>query len=219
MVRKSSAEAQATRRRLIEAALRIASEEGSVGLTTARLAREAGIVQSGFYKHFTSVDACVSEALEPVQRAIRLHTAEDRRTWLFSSPSPSPEAERHYRDSLEAVRHLPRLSEIAVRRRHEDSQVGSLMRGLFEDLVEDLRVDLEKLVAQTGGVAPSPQVDLAARVILGHVYNAMECVLEERASAAVLARLLNQTAATVTQTLLAEPAGPLTFHEAADNRD
>ncbi|MCS7057649.1 MAG: TetR/AcrR family transcriptional regulator, partial [Meiothermus sp.] len=50
---------QATRERLIQATVEILSREGLGAVSTARVARDAGIVQSGFYAHFASLEECV----------------------------------------------------------------------------------------------------------------------------------------------------------------
>lgn len=50
--RRSAAEAQATRGRILGRAAEIASEEGLEGITIGRLAEELGMSKSGVHKHF-----------------------------------------------------------------------------------------------------------------------------------------------------------------------
>src|SRR5690348_6542005 len=54
------AKKQATRERLLSAALEILVKEGVAGLSTTRIAQGASIAQSGFYVHFESIDACLA---------------------------------------------------------------------------------------------------------------------------------------------------------------
>ena len=121
MARRSVDETAATRRRLIEATLEILSQEGSSSLTTGRVTERAGIVQSGFYKHFSNMDACLTAALSPIQAAVRADIATRRRAWVAADPggSSSPVGARHYAENLAFVVEHPTLSEIAVRRRYE----------------------------------------------------------------------------------------------------
>lgn len=62
---------QATRERLIQATVEILSREGLGAVSTARVARDAGIVQSGFYAHFASLEDCVVVAAEHIGQRIR----------------------------------------------------------------------------------------------------------------------------------------------------
>ncbi|MDW8090711.1 MAG: TetR/AcrR family transcriptional regulator [Meiothermus sp.] len=62
---------QATRERLIQATVEILSREGLGAVSTARVARDAGIVQSGFYAHFASLEECVVVAAEHIGQRIR----------------------------------------------------------------------------------------------------------------------------------------------------
>ncbi|MCX7740616.1 MAG: TetR/AcrR family transcriptional regulator, partial [Meiothermus sp.] len=57
--------------RLIQATVEILSREGLGAVSTARVARDAGIVQSGFYAHFASLEECVVVAAEHIGQRIR----------------------------------------------------------------------------------------------------------------------------------------------------
>ncbi|GIW24826.1 TetR/AcrR family transcriptional regulator [Meiothermus sp.] len=61
---------QATRERLVQATVEILSREGLGAVSTARVARDAGIVQSGFYAHFASLEDCVVEAAQHIGQRI-----------------------------------------------------------------------------------------------------------------------------------------------------
>lgn len=59
----SQASKQATHRRLLEVAARRFREDGLDGLSIGDLMTEAGLTRGGFYKHFPSRDALVTEAM------------------------------------------------------------------------------------------------------------------------------------------------------------
>ncbi|HEX5513380.1 MAG TPA: TetR/AcrR family transcriptional regulator [Gammaproteobacteria bacterium] len=61
-MRKSRAEAEATRGRIVATAARLFREKGIEGVGIAELMQQAGLTHGGFYKHFASKDALVAEA-------------------------------------------------------------------------------------------------------------------------------------------------------------
>ncbi|WP_027883489.1 TetR/AcrR family transcriptional regulator [Meiothermus rufus] len=60
-----------TRERILQAAIELISREGLEAVSTTRLAQAAGVVQSGFYAHFTSLEECLVSAAEVVGGCIR----------------------------------------------------------------------------------------------------------------------------------------------------
>lgn len=62
--RRSAAEAQATRGRILGRAAEIASEEGLEGITIGRLADELGMSKSGVHKHFGSKEVLQISTLD-----------------------------------------------------------------------------------------------------------------------------------------------------------
>lgn len=59
-----------TRQRLLDAAVELLLTEGTPGITTVRLTEQAGVVQSAFYNHFSSVKECRAAALEELEQQI-----------------------------------------------------------------------------------------------------------------------------------------------------
>lgn len=59
-----------TRQRLLDAAVELLLTEGTPGITTVRLTEKAGVVQSAFYNHFSSVNECKVAALREVEQQI-----------------------------------------------------------------------------------------------------------------------------------------------------
>ncbi|MCP2180721.1 transcriptional regulator, TetR family [Prauserella alba] len=60
-----------TRRALLDAALRQASERGFAGLSLREIAKQAGVVPTAFYRHFESMDELGVTLVEESMRALR----------------------------------------------------------------------------------------------------------------------------------------------------
>lgn len=58
------------REQIADAALRIIARKGVSGLTTAALAREAGISEANLYRHFRSKDEILSETVAKISRGL-----------------------------------------------------------------------------------------------------------------------------------------------------
>ncbi|MEL6340838.1 MAG: TetR/AcrR family transcriptional regulator [Myxococcota bacterium] len=194
MARKSDAETARTRRRLLAATLDILSNEGAAALTTTRVAEAAGIVQSGFYRHFANMDACLREALDPIQKHVRQDIAQRRRSWFARFGADGADGPAHYADSLAFVDAHPQLSEIAIKRRFDDGAVGTLMREFHEGLVADLVDDLVMLGRLLGRERDRTRCDTVARLLLGAVFSAVESRLRGEAGKEELGAVLNTMA-------------------------
>jgi TetR/AcrR family transcriptional repressor of nem operon len=86
MGRVSQAQATQNRERIVGTAARLFRERGMTGVSVADVMAEAGLTHGGFYKHFTSKDALVAEAvtLAFTQQAAHLNAT------VTAPPSPSP---------------------------------------------------------------------------------------------------------------------------------
>ena len=62
-MRHSKAEKAKTHKRIVAIAAKRFREEGLAGIGIADLMKEAGLTVGGFYKHFSSRDALVAEAV------------------------------------------------------------------------------------------------------------------------------------------------------------
>lgn len=66
---------QATRRAILDAALRLSAETGLAGLSLRSVAKEVGIVPTAFYRHFASIEelglALVDEAFASLRQVLR----------------------------------------------------------------------------------------------------------------------------------------------------
>ena len=76
MGRVSQAQAAENRERIVTTAARLFRERGVTGVSVADVMAEAGLTHGGFYKHFTSKDALVAEAITEAfaEQAARLNT-------------------------------------------------------------------------------------------------------------------------------------------------
>ncbi|TWH18246.1 TetR family transcriptional regulator [Prauserella rugosa] len=69
-----------TRRALLDAALRQASERGFAGLSLREVAKQAGVVPTAFYRHFASMDELGVTLVEESMRTLRTMIREARGT-------------------------------------------------------------------------------------------------------------------------------------------
>jgi TetR/AcrR family transcriptional regulator, fatty acid biosynthesis regulator len=131
-----------TRRRLLEAAAKLLSESGYAGLTTASIAREAGVAQPTFYVHFKDKDDLVRtlarekmEALRRPLRELRQQVARERGLEALHET---------FRLPLMHLLEQPELFRLFVQEYHQPgspfgAEARALQRELEADLVEDLR--------------------------------------------------------------------------------
>lgn len=109
-----------TRRRVVRAALAVLDRDGEAGLTTVRVAKEAGIAQSSFYVHFKDKQDLLRTIGEEGGERLRTSMREARRK---AREAPTDE-ERHrdtFRVPLEAICKHPELLRVLLRARHDSS--------------------------------------------------------------------------------------------------
>ncbi len=138
-----------TRRRLIEAALKLADAGGGRSFTASEVAREAGVAQPTFYVHFRDRDDLLkalgeSQIDELRQELARARAAIDLEAMAGGHPD---EALREaFRLSVTAMLEHPMLFRVYVRERtHSDSPLARHCRGIADALREDLVTDLRTL--------------------------------------------------------------------------
>jgi AcrR family transcriptional regulator len=192
--------ADEVRARLLAAALDIARAQGGGAVTSVALARAAGLAQSGFYRYFPTVEACLDEALAQVTTGFRDDVARRRRAWFELRSQDPALAYRHHLENLSFSAEHPDLAELAVRRRHEATVVGQAMRELNEALCADLEADLHRYAGPpAGGPALDPvRVRAAARLVVESAWNAVDQLLAGT-PAEILAGMLAALAAAISQ--------------------
>lgn len=78
-LRSRAEQKEHTRRRLLEATLRLMQDRSLSAISLREVAREAGIVPTAFYRHFPSMDALGVELVDESMRPLRQMLREARR--------------------------------------------------------------------------------------------------------------------------------------------
>ena len=137
-----------TRRRLVEAALRLTSEGGR-HLTASRIAREAGVAQPTFYVHFRDLDDLLEAVAEVQIEGFRreFHKARNRIDVAALTRGDSTEALREaFRLPLQTILARPVQFRVYVQERaHGKTPLGRHCRQIGEELRRDLIADLRTL--------------------------------------------------------------------------
>lgn len=105
-----------TRRRLLAAALRIIDAHGEAGLSTGRVAREAGIAQATFYVHFRNMDELLRTLGEQAGSQLDAAQREVRRT-SREAPDDLEKLRATFRVPLERMLAHPELFRLFRRMR------------------------------------------------------------------------------------------------------
>jgi len=131
-----------TRRRLLNAALKLLDEKGEAGLSASAVSRAAGIAQSSFYVHFRDkhdlLMALGDEAVLNMRRVLR-----EARQRSREEPTDLERLRATFRLPLQSIARHPALFRIGLRARHNRaSPLGEVTRefhaGYRRDLSEDL---------------------------------------------------------------------------------
>lgn len=147
-----------TREKMLKGTLRLLVEEGYPATTTSRIAAEAGIRQSSFYRHFKSRDECIAEAIRAAGAGIadRLNA---RRAGFgdVRTAAAKENRERGFRLLLEQMLANPEISSAFVKLQDEDDAGGEATREVLGRIRDDFVRDLPVF-----GVTPIPD-DAAMR--------------------------------------------------------
>jgi AcrR family transcriptional regulator len=192
-----------TRRRLMDASVDLLFESGLGAVTTVQITKRAGIVQSGFYKHFASIDECVIERLEQFEKqiAVQLNDA------IRSIHDADPFDEQSWAEMLDGVFGIflreRRYSWLLLRYRHDPTPIGRALSKTIARVRSELATNLWVLGSRFGVPAERlTHMESLADFMIGATINAVEGLLEGRhkdkdALGQMLAR--NVVAATVVE--------------------
>ncbi len=166
---------EATRERLVQAAIELIRKGGISAVSTVSVTQAAGFAQSSFYMHFANMDECLNAAAEKVGAEMRTFIATHRRQTQ----------ERGEKDHFQAVLNLflqeRRFAELLLRHRHDSSPLGRVLGQLTEQIRADLISDLWHLAQSVGiGEEHYPRVALQSDFILASVFAAGEALLAGR---------------------------------------
>jgi AcrR family transcriptional regulator len=143
-----------TRRRLIEAGLKLMSQSGGRQLTASAIAREAGVAQPTFYVHFRDLEDLLRSVAEIQIEELRtaFHAARSRIDLAGLARGDEVEAVRDaFRVPLQAILDRPVQFRVYVQERiHADSPLGRHCRKIAEELRRDLIADLGNVDRYTG---------------------------------------------------------------------
>lgn len=155
-----------TRRRLLEAALRITSESGGRRLTASRVAREAGVAQPTFYVHFHDLDDLLQALAELQIDELRRELQKARRQIEVKALARGDRTDalrEAFRLPLETILERPVQFRVFIRERlHSDSPLGRYCRQIAEELRRDLVEDLRNIDRYTGRVRSEAQLRMLA---------------------------------------------------------
>jgi TetR/AcrR family transcriptional regulator, fatty acid biosynthesis regulator len=143
-----------TKRRLLEAAMRIMSESSGRQLTASRVAREAGVAQPTFYVHFTDLDDLL-QAVGEIQIDELRREFQKARAHIEMQALARGDRTETLRDAfqvpLRTILSRPMQFRLYVQERlHSDSPLGRYCRQIHVELRRDLLADLRSLDRFTG---------------------------------------------------------------------
>ncbi len=165
---------QATRERIIEATVRILSQEGLGAVSTTRVARDAGIVQSGFYAHFASLEECVVVAAEHIGQRIRDSIREGLTLLREQGVGDFDLVIAQYRRILSQLEAEWQFVELLLRYFREPSSLGrtlaAVQQSIRDELTHHLMVLLEPVGIPNGGRPEAAYLaDLMVNMLLSSV--------------------------------------------------
>lgn len=165
---------QATRERLIQATVEILSREGLGAVTTARVARDAGIVQSGFYAHFASLEDCVVVAAEHIGERIRDTIREGLSLLREEGVDDFELVLTQYRRILGQLEAQWQFVELLLRYFREPTPLGrtlaAIQQSIRDELTQHLMTLLKPLGIPNGGRPEAAYLaDLTVNMLLSSV--------------------------------------------------
>lgn len=165
---------QVTRERLIQATVEILSREGLGAVSTARVARDAGIVQSGFYAHFSSLEDCVVMAAEHIGQRIQSTVTEGLSLLREQGAGDFELVMAQYHRVLTELEAEWQFVELLLRYFRDPSPLGrtlaAIQRSIRDELTHHLLVLLKPLGIPDGGRPEAAYLaDLIVNMLLSSV--------------------------------------------------
>lgn len=209
-MKRRSQSGEATRERLVEAALEVLATDGPAALTTARLARAADIVQSGFYVHFSGVDACLAEATTRIGERLRGLILQGLAELRAVGGGDAGQLARFYGSVLGWLGAERRFIELFLRYRRDPSPPGRALAALLARFHDDVAEHLLLLWGPAGeeaNAALRARTATHARLLVGLFLAAVEARLEHPEDSELTLALAHQTVA-LAEHLFGAPDGP-----------
>lgn len=160
-----------TRRKLLDAIVKILHADGPTALTTQRIADVAGVSQPTFYTHFADLDAALDVAAAELGEQLLGRMAAAAPS--LDEPDPRQAMRVSFRAFVDAVLADKRLAEIFLRHRRDRS---SPFGKRFRKVLAASRDPIEEQLARRG----IPDAALHASLIVGMAIGAVEALVDER---------------------------------------
>lgn len=138
---------------MLDAAIDLLRTEGLPSLTTVRVTKEAGIVQSGFYAHFKNPDHLQQEIADRVGRTLRETMASWMAAMRASGNSEKDLAER-YEHMLTLFAEEKSVVDLFLRYRRSQSPLGLVLTHLHTQLRADFFQYLRERAGDADSIRP-----------------------------------------------------------------
>lgn len=165
-----------TRQELLDAAVGLLLDEDGAGITTVRLAQRAGVVQSAFYNHFSSVAECRAMALQEVERRVGEVAAAVFSVLQRPDAMPDADVEPILLDLFQRTNTAPTVYRLMVHRHHEPD-VGAMIDNVLA-LVRDAVYETLRLGTSHNGDEDDARCRVAAHVLVNVFLSGLEQVLD-----------------------------------------
>lgn len=196
--RRKRRDGEATRERILAATIELLSDEGLAGISTGKLSNRAGIVQSGFYAHFASVEECTLVAAERIGNRLRELVVQRMREEDTVDPAALSGFMGRMLSSFEGNW---KFMEIMLRYRRDPSPLGKVMSRFYDQVREDVVDNLIEVSPLDLQDSERPLLVPAAHMIVLQFVAALEALVEglaqDPASPATREKLADQLAAHV----------------------
>lgn len=165
---------------MLDAAVDILRLEGLPALTTVRVTREAGIVQSGFYAHFKNPEHLQQELAERVGLKLREHMASWMAAMRAGSGDEADLAER-YEHVLTLFRDESSIVDLFLRYRRSPSTLGKVLGHLHTQLRADFFQYLRERAGDPDTIRPHlGTIGVHADTLVAAVLGVAEGVVDGR---------------------------------------
>lgn len=166
---KVNRETVPTRDRILEAAIKVFSQEGFVGATTREIARVAGVNEVTLFRHFQSKEQLLAAVAEHIT-ALRLEALSHQYEWTYDLRRDLLYYAKIHDDMLEEYQALFRMF-IGEAQRHPREALQVLQQSFQpwrEKLISYLRSCVER-----GNIRPDVELLLAADQFTGMLLSGM----------------------------------------------
>ncbi|MBT0585259.1 TetR/AcrR family transcriptional regulator [Alteromonas oceanisediminis] len=134
-----------TRVEILRTVMRLLMQEGPDVISTTRLAKEVGIVQSGFYAHFKTIEECLHAVVHEIDVNVRTPLSNSMAQLRLTDASDVDLLEQFFDELFDTVQNNWSLMELFLHYRGDHSVVGRLIGEFESSLVADLQAHLRAL--------------------------------------------------------------------------